>query len=66
MQTVLQPPVSPIPESKTITTNLYELIETVQREIGAENDELVVATVMYVLRSGRAKFLNSMGTHHCN
>jgi hypothetical protein len=64
MQTVLKPPLSPKP--KTITTNLYELIETVQREIGTENDALVVATVMYVLRSGRAKFLNSMETHHCN
>jgi hypothetical protein len=66
MQTVLKPPLSPTPKSKTITTSLYELIETVQREIGTENDELVVATVMYVLRSGHAKFLNSMGTHHCN
>jgi len=53
-------------KSKTITTSLYELIETVQREIGSENDELVVATVMYVLRSRGAKFLNSMEANHCN
>jgi len=66
MQTVLRPPMSTTQKAKTITTSLYELIETVQREIGSENDELVVATVMYVLRSGRAKFLNSMETNHCN
>ena len=66
MQTVLKPPLSTTQKSKTITTSLYELIETVQREIGSESDELVVATVMYVLRSGRAKFLNSMEANHCN
>jgi hypothetical protein len=66
MQTVLKPPLSTTQNSRTITTSLYELIETVQREIGSENDELVVATVMYVLRSGRAKFLNSLEVNHCN
>ena len=66
MQTVLKPPMSTTQKSKTITTSLYELIETVQKEIGSENDELVVATVMYVLRSRRAKFLNSMEANHCN
>ena len=66
MQTVLQPPLSTAPHSRTITTSLYELIETVQTAIGPENDELVVATVMYVLRSGRARFLNSIGASHCN
>jgi len=66
MQTVLKPPLNTTQKSKTITTSLYELIETVQREIGSENDELVVVTVMYVLRSGRAKFLNSMEANHCN
>jgi len=57
---------STIQKSKTITTSLYELIETVQREIGSENDALVVATVMYVLHSRRAKFFNSMEANHCN
>jgi len=66
MQTVLKPPLNTTQKSKTITTSLYELIETVQREIGSENDELVVATVMYVLGSRRAKFLNSMEVNHCN
>jgi hypothetical protein len=47
-------------------TNLYELIEAVQNQVGPENDELVVATVMYLLRAGRATFLSNMGTSHCN
>ena len=66
MQTVLKPPRSTTQKLTTMTTSLYELIEAVQTEVGPENDELVVATVMYVLRSGRATFLNSMGASHCN
>ena len=66
MQTVLKPPLNTRPKSRTITTSLYELIEAVQTAIGPENDELVVATVVYILRSGRATFLNSMGASHCN
>jgi hypothetical protein len=66
MQTVLKPPLKTTQKSKIITTSLYALIETVQREVGSENDELVVATVMYILRSGRAKFLNNMEANHYN
>ncbi len=44
MQTVLKPPLNTTQKSKTITTSLYELIETVQREIGSENDKLGVKT----------------------
>jgi hypothetical protein len=66
MQTVLKPPLNTTQRSRTITTNLYELVEAVQTAIGSENDELVVATVMSVLRSGRATFLKSLGVSHCN
>ncbi len=66
MQTVLKPPLSTTQKSRTITTSLYKLTETVQTVIGSENDELVVATVMYVLRSGHATFLKSLGASHCN
>ena len=66
MQTVLKPPLSTTQKSRTITTSLYKLMETAQTVIGSKNDELVVATVMYVLRSGRATFLNSVGASHCN
>ena len=47
-------------------TNLYELIEAVQNQVGPENDELVIAIVMYLLRDGRATFLYNMGASHCN
>jgi hypothetical protein len=66
MKTVLTPPSNPTQGSTTVTTNLYELIEAVQNEVGPENDELVVATVMYLLRAGRATFLSNMEASHCN
>ena len=65
MQTMLKPPRN-TQKSTTITTNLYELIEAVQKQIGSENDALVVATVMHLLRTGNATFLRSQGASHCN
>ena len=66
MKTILKPPLHTTQESTTITTNLYELVEAVQNQVGPENDELVVATVMYILRARRATFLHNMGVSHCN
>ena len=66
METILKPPLNTTQRSTTVTTNLYELIEAVQNQVGPENDELVVATVMYLLRAGRATFLSNMGASHCN
>jgi hypothetical protein len=66
MKAILKPPLNPTRRSATVTTNLYELIEAVQNQIGPENDELVVATVMYLLRAGHATFLANMGASHCN
>jgi hypothetical protein len=66
MQTILKPPRNTTQKSTTITTNLYELIEVVQNQVGPENDELVVATVMHLLRTGHATFLHGMGASHCN
>ena len=66
MKTILKPPLNTTQRSTTVTTNLYELIEAVQNQIGPENDELVVATVMYLLRTGRATFLYDMGASYCN
>ena len=66
MKTILKPPLNTTQRSTTVTTNLYELIEAVQNQVGPENDELVVATVMYLLRAGRATFLSNMGASHCN
>ncbi len=66
MRTILKPLLNTTQESTTITTNLYELIEAVQNQVGPENDELVVATVMYLLRAGRATFLYNTGAGRCN
>ena len=65
METVL-PPCSTRPQWTTITTSLYELIEAIQNEVGPEDDDLVVATVAYVLRSQRVRFLCDTGTSQCN
>ena len=66
MKTMLKPPENTTQTSITVTTNLYELIEAVQDQVGPEDDELVVATVMYLLRAGHATFLYNMGASHCN
>ena len=66
MKTILKPPLHTTQRSTTVTTSLYELIEAVQNQVGPENDALVVATVMYLLRAGRATFLYNMGVSHCN
>jgi hypothetical protein len=66
METMLKPPLKPTQKPATVTTNLYELIEAVQNQVGPENDELVVATVMYLLRTGNATFLSNPGASHCN
>ena len=66
METILKPPLKPTQRPATVTTNLYELIEAVQNQVGPENDELVVATVMYILHTRRATFLHNTGASHCN
>ena len=66
MKTLLKPPLDTTQRSATITTNLYELVEAVQNHVGPENDELVIVTVIYLLRAGRATFLYDMGASHCN
>jgi hypothetical protein len=66
METILKPPLYTTQLSTTVTTNLFELVEAVQDQVGPEDDELVVATVMHLLRAGRATFLYDMGASHCN
>lgn len=66
METALVPPCSTRPQSTTITTSLYELIEALQNEVGPENDDLVVATVVYLLRSQHIRFLRNSETNHYN
>ena len=66
MKTILKPPLNSTQRLTTVTTNLYEVIEAVQNQVGPENDELVVTAVMHLLRAGRATFLYNMGASHCN
>jgi hypothetical protein len=66
MKTTLNPPLKTTQQSTTITTNLYELIEAVQSQVEPEDDKLVVATVMYMLRTRHATFLHDTGASHCN
>ena len=66
METILKPPLNTTQQSTTVTTNLYELVEAIQDQVGPEEDGLVVATVMHLLRAGRATFLYDMGASHCN
>lgn len=40
----------------TIQTTLFDLIAAISDEVGAEEEELVTATVMHLMNSGRLKF----------
>jgi len=65
METVL-PPCSCGRQCTTNTTTLYELIEALQNAFGPENEDLVVAIVMYLLRSQCIRFVHNLEVGHCN
>ena len=44
-------------EPAIIKTTLYDLIDAIRTELSPDEDELVVATVLYLMRSGRLRFL---------
>jgi hypothetical protein len=48
-----------IEKHPVIRTTLYDLIDAIGREVPAEEDNLVVATVMHLLQSGRVRFLGN-------
>ena len=48
----------------TIRTTLYDLIEAIHTEVGPDEEELVVATVMHLMTTGRIKFPKEQG--YCN
>ena len=64
METVVVPPRRT--RQQGLTTSLYDLIEAIQNTVGPEDDDLVVATVVYLLRTGRIRFLHNLGVGHCN
>ena len=43
----------------TITTTLYDLMDAMQDDVAPAEEELVVASVMHLLRSGRITFLGA-------
>jgi hypothetical protein len=47
----------------TITTTLYDLIATVQTAVAPPDDDLVVATLWHVLRSGHATWHRTYPPH---
>jgi hypothetical protein len=66
MDTVVASPRHPRTPSTTTLTSLYELIAAMQRAVGPDNDTLVVAIVMELLRSGRITFLRALETPQDN
>jgi hypothetical protein len=46
----------------SITTTLYDLVEAVNTEVGLNADRLVVAAVMHLINSSRARFVGSRKT----
>lgn len=54
------------PAPQTLQTSLYDLIATLHDEVGEENDELIVATVMHLLQSGRIKFVRETSAMQTN
>jgi len=49
------------PRSTTIQTSLYDLVEAIAAEIRPDEEALVTATAVHVLRSRRAKFIGQRG-----
>lgn len=56
---LLRRPVRKQPEA--IQTTLYDLIATIQDDIGPEDDALIVNTVTDWIRTGHIRFLNEIG-----
>jgi hypothetical protein len=49
-------PVQPHPEVSSIHTTLYDLIEAISAEVAPGEDDLVTATLVHLINSGRLKF----------
>ncbi len=52
----LAPQAPPQQHSPTIQTTLYDLIASIDDEVGPANGELVTATVVHLLNSRRVRF----------
>jgi predicted HTH domain antitoxin len=47
-----------------IKTTLYDLIDAISTDLTNEEDELVIATVVYLIQSGRIRFLKNLQQHN--
>jgi hypothetical protein len=58
---------SPSPQSTTIQTTLYDLIETLAAEVKPGEDALVTAVAVHLLRAHRARFIGKrmQGQAYC-
>jgi hypothetical protein len=45
----------------TVTTTLYDLIATIRAVVDREEEPMIVATAVYILRSGHAAFVRDHG-----
>ena len=55
-------PIEPAKLTRTIiTTTLFDLIETLNAGLDQDEDELVTATVMELIRAGRLTFVKDQG-----
>lgn len=50
-------PPQTLPPSAVIQTTLYDLIAAISAEVGPDEEEVVLATVVHLLNSGRARFV---------
>lgn len=57
MKTATDPSPDATRSNATIRTTLYDLIEAINDEIGPDEEQLVVATVVHLLQTGRVRFL---------
>jgi hypothetical protein len=51
-------------EPGMIKTTLYDLIDAISTDLTNEEDELVIATVVYLIQSGRIRFLKNLQQHN--
>lgn len=42
--------------STTVQTTLYDLIAAINSEVGPDDDDLVTATIVHLMHSGRVRF----------
>lgn len=66
MQTPRETQLTAPRHTTTLTTNLYEVCRILQDEMAAADDATIVATVLYLLRSGQMKFLHNVALDLCD